>query len=281
MRDLRTGWVVAIVGIVAVTLAGTPAHAQVINKQLGRSFNQCASPAPYVYDYEFFTAQGPEAVLTFSRTHIACSDTCQDVPFPPFNSCDQGCSPALPCDHNWKCSCTTSNCFGHCVAGVDVLVGYAVVLKTSRFCSIAACTGTIPLGCPPSSTCDGSGACSDPASNAKALCLCPDPACPIGQHICDSSRPSIPAADLDYEAWGSAVNPAWVLGQATITSDVLGLNGTTNPSSLAQVRFTAVPGENYTILVKWTISPIISGFQSCPDASLLLSLDTRPDSCGP
>jgi len=262
-------------------LAGSTVEAQTVDKRLTRSFNECQFPAQYVFDYSFFTATGTEAVLTFNRTHTACSQVCQPIPFPGgTTSCDQGCSPTIPCPNGWICSCSAPFCFGQCVAGVDVNVGYVVVLKSSRFCAIAACASQNPIGCPPS-TCDGSGICSDATSNAESLCLCPDPACPIGQRICNSERPTIPPADLVSEAFDSASNPAWVLGLATISGNVLRLNGTSTPTSLAQVRFPTQPGQEYVVVVKWTSSPIVSGFQSCPDASLLLSLETRPGSCGP
>ena len=264
----------------AAALTSGPAQAQELGKKLNRPFNQCEFPSPYVFDYTTFTATGSETTLTFDRSHIACSDRCQAVPFPPFNSCSQLCQPTNPCPNNWKCSCNSTNCVGQCVAGVDVIVGYVTVVKLDRFCSIAACASLSPPGCP-ASVCDGSGTCADATSNAKALCMCPDPACPIGQRICDSTRPNIPAGDLDYEAFSSATNPAWVLGQATIASNILGLNGTAITTSLAQTRFPTVPGESYALVVKWSISPIIPNFQSCPDASLSLTLDTRADSCGP
>jgi hypothetical protein len=84
-----------------------------------------------------------------------------------------------------------------------------------------------------------------------------------------------------FEAFASGSNPDWFLGQATISNDVLGLNGTAPTTSLAEVRFPTTPGEEYVVLVKWTISPVVSGFQACPDAALLLAIETRPDSCGP
>lgn len=276
-QPARLGAVLAA-ALCAVALSTGPAHAQTLGKTLTRSFNQCTVPAQYVFGYDFFTATGPEAMLTFSRTHVACSEVCQTIP--PNNSCGVFCGATDPCPNNWKCSCSGPTCLGHCVHGVDVLVGYAIVLKSSRFCSIVACSALRPVQCA-SATCDGSGTCADGTSNAKSLCLCADPACPNGQQLCDSQRPTLPASDVAFEAFDATTNPSWVLGLASISGNVLQLNGTATPTSLAEARFATVPGEDYVVLVKWTISPIISDFQSCPDASLLLSVETRPDSCGP
>ena len=269
--------------VVAAVLAATPGHAQVVEKKLVRAFNNCDYPAPYVFDYSFFTADDPEATLTFSRTHVACSERCQTIPISGDNSCNHSCSASdRSCPNGWTCgACIGAGCFGPCVGGVDVQVGYVVVLKQSRFCEIAACASLNPIGCPPSS-CDGSGTCSDPTSNAKNLCMCPDPACPIGQRICTGLRPTVPAADLAYEAFSSGTNSAWILGLASVSGGgPLLLNGTATPTSLAQVRFPTVPGEDYVLVVTWSINPIVSAFNACPDAGLLFSLDTRPDSCGP
>ena len=199
-----------------------PAQAQVVAKKLTRAFNNCDFPAQYVFDYSFFTADAPEATLTFSRTHVACSERCQGFPPTGDNSCNHLCfSNDRFCPNGWTCgACIGTGCTGPCVGGVDVLVGYVVVLKANRFCEIAACASLNPIGCPPSS-CDGSGACSDSTSDARRLCMCADPACSTGQRLCDSQRPTIPAADLAYEAFSSAANPAWTLGLATISGDIL------------------------------------------------------------
>lgn len=269
---------------VALAALGPAAvEAQVIQKKVVRAFNNCDYPEPYVFDYSFFTADGSETTLTYSRSHIACSVRCQDIPIYPSNSCNQLCYwNDRTCSFGWVCSaCTRPGCIGPCVAGVDLTVGHVMALKASRFCAIAACTGTIPLGCPPSSACDGSGTCSDAVSNAKGLCLCPDPACPIGQRLCGSAPvPTIPAADLIYNS-ASAGASAWLTGYATPAGSGFSMNGIATPTSLSQVRLPTVPGEEYVVVTLWSTYPIVNGFTSCPDAALMISIDSRPDSCGP
>src|SRR5262249_10205405 len=136
-------------GVAASLLFAAPAHAQVITKNLVRAFNQCTYPAQYVFDATPFTAAGPEAMLTFSRTHVACSPRCQTLPYFPYQtSCDTPCRyNDDPCPYGWRCglNCFTNGCLGQCAAGVDVNVGYVVVMKATRYCSIAACAGPLPL----------------------------------------------------------------------------------------------------------------------------------------
>ena len=280
MKTLLRAALACLLGTLA---AGTPA--QTLNKSLIRTFNNCTFQQQYTFGWEIFTATGPEALLTLARTQIQCPEPCPALPFPfPPGStpCMDFCSPTDPCPAPFKCS--SQNGSGHCVNGVEMIVGYVAVMKASRFCAIAACAPeTTPAACA-SASCDGSGSCANgPASDVYGLCMCPDPACPNGQRICNSTRPTIPAADLAFEAFGGPTDADWVLGNATLgTTLQLGGTGFSGAlSAIAEVRFPTVPGEQYAVHVKFSTYPVISGYMTCPDAALLMSIDTRPDSCGP
>ena len=268
----RRGALVAALAVLAAGLLALapPARAQVVNKNLTRTFDG----NPYQITETFFTAAGSDAILTFTRVIGDCPDS-------------GTCATAADCHGG---ACVANQCTGP----IDVYptIGQVAVILKSEFCAALACGAGGGAFVPPE--CAGATCpvpCHDPAdctSCPQALGLC---SCQGGNDCPPIDAPFAPSEVAFNETFESAVNAnGWVFNRATVHPSgtdgflELGSDPAVDPTANmmvadATVRFPLVQGQDYVLFVKHSFSPLSAGLQCYPYGRMELLFEGRPAPC--
>jgi putative metal-binding protein len=270
-RAVRIALAAAALAMLHLPLA-PQAIAQTLKKNLTRSFDG----EPYQKTYDFFTAAGTDAVLTFSRVIGSC---------PEIGTCTT------------SANCHGGTCiFGQCTGSINVYptVGQVAVILKDDFCRAMVCGSGggafVPAECNPALY-----PCTTP---------CPVPtncfSCPLAPGLCAcGGGNNCPAADAAFQSSQVAFNEnfqgaanvnGWVYSSATVHAGAsdgfleLGVDPAIVPAAnwaVAEgtVRFPLILGKEYVLFVKHSFSPLVGGLQCYPFGRMELTFDGRPDPC--
>jgi hypothetical protein len=259
MRSIRWSAVLSLL----LAVASVSATAQV-----AQTLTSALSGRPYEPAYVFFTAQGSEAILNFSRVNGRCAS-------------NTACTTDASCVAFPGAICNN----GFCQVPVDAIVGQVAVVDQVRFCEIAACAGgVVPAGCagavcPGGQTyCGTVGSCHTcPA--ALNLCLCD------GGSTCDATDAALGTTGVPMDdGFDDPSNPnLWLLDVATIDASldsrlVLGPGAALSEEltfATAGTRFRVTSGGSYVLVVKYGVNPRQSWAECYPQKHISLFLSTR------